>query len=157
MINNINIFSCELFGFGKNKKEETNEKVERLPKEKVVNYCKLAVDIVKIAFKKHGQPKGFSIVSSDDISESIDDYLENGYSIILARYDAWKFTNNKARDEHEYAKFNNMLVDIENTIKDLIKEKNFPYNITSDGGDWDDGSYNLEFTKPNLNHIKNYM
>lgn len=154
-----------LFGFGK-KKENKSEKNEdtkvqkpvKKSKEEMIKLCKDGAKIVKTAFSKNGNPKGFKMYSESEILENIKVALENNIQYVdIGRYDAWDFTNNRARDESEYTKFNNKLVDIENAIKDLMKQSNFSYDIYSDG-DWDDGYYYVDFTrKPNLNHINDYM
>ena len=152
--------SSELFGHNK-KKEEPKQKPVKLSKENALKACKNCTKLLKDAFARNGNPKGFSIYSESEIKENIDDYLDednDSNSIIIGGYDAWEFTNNRARDEKEYKKFDNTLVKVENTIKDLMKQSNCPYNISSDGGDWDDGYYTVYFTqKPNLEHEKNYM
>lgn len=152
--------SSELFGHDK-KKEEPKQKPVKLSKENALKACKNCTKLLKDAFAKNGNPKGFSIYSESEIKENIDEYLDednDNNSVIIGSYDAWEFTNNKARDEKEYKKFDDMLIKVENTIKDLMKQSNCPYNISSDGGDWDDGYYTVYFTqKPNLEHEKSYM
>ena len=152
--------SSELFGHNK-KKEEPKQKPVKLSKENALKACKNCAKLLKDAFAKNGNPKGFSIYSESEIKENIDEYLDednDSNSVIIGGYDAWEFTNNRARDEKEYKKFDNTLVKVENTIKDLMKQSNCPYNISSDGGDWDDGYYTVYFTqKPNLEHEKSYM
>ena len=152
--------SSELFGHNK-KKEEPKQKPIKLSKENALKACKNCAKLLKDAFAKNDNPKGFSIYSESEIKENIDEYLDednDSNSVIIGGYDAWEFTNNRARDEKEYKKFDNTLVKVENTIKDLMKQSNCPYNISSDGGDWDDGYYTVYFTqKPNLEYEKNYM
>ena len=137
------------------------EKPIKLTKEEATKAVKNCVKLLKDAFAKNGNPNGFDYYSDSELKKQIEEYLDedNSYnSIVIGSYDAWKYTDGKARYENEYYKFNDIFIKIENTIKDLMKQSKCPYNISSDGGDWDDGGYTVYFTqKPNLEHEKNYM
>jgi hypothetical protein len=130
-------------------------------KEELLKLCETGTKILIKAFQKNGNPKGFTYRSKNEINEQIDDYLSDnsdGSYVIIGDLNAWEFTNGKARDESEYEKYNNVLINIENDIKDLMKQMNYPCNITSDGSDWDDGNYVIKFnTRPNFEKLKNYM
>ncbi len=123
------------------------EKPIKMSKEEVTNICKNCAKLLKDAFAKNGNPKGFKLYSESEIKEYIDEYVDNERNgIYIGEYDAWVFTGGKARDKDEYEKFTNMLIKIENTIKDLIKKSKCPYTISSEGGDWDDGFYEIYFS-----------
>lgn len=113
-------------------------------KEETIKLCKDGYNILKKAFEMSGNPKGFKLYSDKEIKEVIDEYI-NGEttSIWLGRYDAWEFTDGRARDEDQYEKFTNVQIEIENNIKTLSKRLKFPYTITCEGGDWDDGFYEI--------------
>lgn len=129
-------------------------------KEELLKLCEMGSKILMKAFQKNGNPKGFTLRSKDEINDEIRDYLsdDDDSSITIGDIDAWEFTNGKARDESEYEKFNNALINIENDIKRLMKQMNYPCNITSDGSDWDDGCFwiNLD-EQPDFKEIKNHM
>ena len=129
-------------------------------KEELLKLCETGTKILMKAFQKNGSPKGFTLRSKDEINDEIHDYLtdKDSSSITIGDIDAWEFTNGKARDQAEYEKYNNVLINIENDIKRLIKQMNYPCNITSDGSDWDDGCYWININEqPDFKEIKNYM
>lgn len=140
-----NTHSQELFGIGKKK-----PKIEPYrPDEKTLrSSVKEAVNILKSVFKKHGNPKGFIISDNTEIGEIIDEFLEDSTCdcVTIGKYDAWKFTNGHARDEKEYKKFDEMLNTIAKEIQTACKNK--PFYISSDGGDWDDGFFQVCFRDP---------
>lgn len=113
-------------------------------KEEMIKLCKDGYNILKKAFEMSGNPKGFKLYSDKEIKEVIDEYI-NGEttSIWLGKYDAWEFTNGRARDKDQYEKFTNVQIEIENNIKTLSKRLKFPCTITCEGGDWDDGFYEI--------------
>ena len=113
-------------------------------KEEIIKLCKDGYNILKKAFEMSGNPKGFKLYSDKEIKKVIDEYI-NGEttSIWLGKYDAWEFTNGRARDKDQYEKFTNVQIEIENNIKTLSKRLKFPYTITCEGGDWDDGFYEI--------------
>ena len=113
-------------------------------KEEIIKLCKDGYNILKKAFEMSGNPKGFKLYSDKEIKEVIDEYINGEItSIWLGKYDAWEFTDGRARDEDQYEKFTNVQIEIENNIKALSKRLKFPYAITCEGGDWDDGFYEI--------------
>lgn len=129
-------------------------------KEEVLKLCEAGTKILIKAFQKNGNPKGFTLRSKDEINDEIHDYLTGGdnSSITIGDIDAWEFTNGKARDQAEFEKYSDILINIENDIKRLMKQMNYPCNITSDGSDWDDGCYWININEqPDFKEIKNYM
>lgn len=139
---------------------EEFQKPIKKSKEELLKLCETGTKILIKAFQKNGNPKGFTCRSKDEINEQIHDYLSDndGSSITIGDIDAWEFTNGKARDQAEYEKYNNVLINIENDIKHLMKQMNYPCNITSDGSDWDDGCYWINLNEqPDFKEIKNYM
>lgn len=113
-------------------------------KDEIIKLCKDGYNILKKAFEMSGNPKGFKLYSDKEIKEVIDEYI-NGEttSIWLGKYDAWEFTDGRARDKDQYEKFTNVQIEIENNIKILSKRLKFPCTITCEGGDWDDGFYEI--------------
>lgn len=136
--------------------EELQKPIKK-SKEELLKLCETGTKILMKAFQKNGNPKGFTLRSKDEIDDKIHDYLtdDNNSSIAIGNIDAWEFTNGKARDEAEYEKYNNVLINIENDIKRLMKQINYPCNITSDGSDWDDGRYWININEqPDFKEIK---
>ena len=62
---------------------------------------------------------------------------EDNYFHII-HYDAWKFTNNKARDDSEYEKFDKVLKELIDNLEIEVDKNNLPGKIDC-YGDWDDG------------------
>lgn len=110
------------------KRDETSYKKKIIP---VIS--KIAKDAIN-KFKY----QGFNLYRND--SEDIDEFI-NGSSNYLdvITYDAWKFTNGKARTEEEYDKFNTALIEIEQYLNNERKKYNVEGAFSSEGGDWDDG------------------
>lgn len=120
-------------------------KPRKLTKDDILNLYKLGTSVFKQACSKFGNPKGFAIISRAELEEFYfyDDETEVPDSVIIGDYDAWEFTNNRARDEEEYEKFNKMLIDITNQCNKILKDRKLPYGIDCDGGDWDDGFFQI--------------
>ena len=120
-------------------------KPRKLTKDDILNLYKLGTNVFKQACSKFGNPKGFAIITRDELEEFYfyDDETEVPDSVIIGDYDAWEFTNNRARDEEEYEKFNKMLIDITNQCNKILKDRKLPYAIDCDGGDWDDGFFQI--------------
>lgn len=137
-----NSYSQELFGIGKKKPKKEPYR----PDEKTLTTMrKRAVNILKEVFSKFGNPKGFAIFTKEDV----DDWKENssdGDDPPLGRYDVDEFTNGKSRDEKEYKKFNELFEKIVDVIDIACKSE--PFDIGSDGGDWDGGFFYLVIKEP---------
>lgn len=101
------------------------------------------VKSILIPYAKTILEKGFEIsVDADEMNEFVNDDNDS-FTIIF--YDAWKFTDGKARNDDEYEKFDKALVDLLNKLNEFVKSKpdKFHGKISTDG-DWDDGY--IEYT-----------
>lgn len=68
----------------------------------------------------------------------IEDYFE------VFWYDAWDFTNNKARDEGEYEKFDKVFLELMDKIEEELKRNKIDGTLDI-YGDWDDGPVVFEY------------
>jgi len=106
--------------------------------------------IVKKVFNEIGKETlngGFGLSNYKDEYEQelLDDFLNciNDYFPIFD-YDAWEFTNNKARDEAEYEKFSKVMYEIMDKIKKELDKNNISGSIEI-FGDWDDGDVDFVY------------
>ena len=92
------------------------------------------IRIVKSVLKDH--IRGFG--ESNDKEESLNFIEGLSDSLYVISYDAWEYTNGKARDENEYNKFNDRFNSILGQLNKALKDNNIQGRFSSDG-DWDDG------------------
>lgn len=85
--------------------------------------------------------KGFDISKTIDAKELKKFSDGDTNELILCWYDAWKFTDDHARDSEKYEMFNNFLTKFEKDAQTFIDTQlKVPLKFTFDGGDWDDGN-----------------
>lgn len=102
--------------------------------------CAIARKIISDAAKEDPQiKKGFSVPKFDKDDSEYEDFINNiSHDITIVDCDAWGYTNNKARDEAEYDKYNTafgkIYVPLNNAITKSINDADIDY-----AGDWDDG------------------
>jgi len=108
-------------------KEDDREKIYK-------DACKIANKVILDLSKSDPNiKKGFNVVNHDeyDLSDFING-IDNYIDIIYC--DAWSYTNNKARDEEEYNKYQQALDNVVEEFKNRVKFAKVEYD-----GDWDDG------------------
>ena len=106
--------------------------------------------IVKKVFNEIGKDKlngGFKISNYKEEygQEQVEQFfncIQDNFPIFY--YDAWEFTNNKARDEGEFEKFNDVLIELMSKIKEELNKANIKGDIDS-FGDWDDGDIDFVY------------
>jgi hypothetical protein len=112
-----------------NRRKQISTKVISIAK-KVLN--DIGKDTLNGGFKLVDFSKDYGKEELELFLNCIEDYFS------LVHYDAWKFTNNKARDEEEYEKFDNVFMNLMNRIQEELNKNNIKGKLDI-YGDWDDG------------------
>ena len=83
---------------------------------------------------------GFTLTKLDEDEKEYLEEFTNGFCnyFNIIECDAWKFTNNKARDDSEYDKYEKVFLEILSKLDEKFKKNNIPGG-TDYHGDWDDG------------------
>ena len=116
-----------------------NEGFSRIKDQKRIQIYNKMMNITKnVLFSMKSELKnGFKLANNDNFDKDIFFYKEED-NFNIVKYNAWDFTNNNARNDSEYNKFDKVMTKLINNLQKEVDKNKLSGKIEC-YGDWDDG------------------